>query len=47
MQDDYKILWWKIFNSVDARIWHNVLGVIEHLFSLPLLSNGYLERAFS
>ena len=46
VQDDYKVLWWKIFNSVDAKSWHNVLGVIELLFSLPL-SNGHLERVFS
>ena len=46
VQDDYKVVWWKIFNSVDAKSWHNVLGVIELLFSL-LLSNGHLERVFS
>ena len=46
VQDDYKVVWWKIFNSVDAKSWHNVLGVIELLFSLPL-SNGHLERVFS
>lgn len=46
MQDDYKIVWWKIFNAVDAKSWHNVLGVIELLFSFPL-SNGHLERVFS
>ena len=46
VQDDYKVVWWKIFNSVDAKSWRNVLGVIELLFSLPL-SNGHLERVFS
>ena len=46
VQDDYKVVWWKIFNSVDAKSWHNVLGVIELLFSLPL-SNDHLERVFS
>ena len=29
MQDDYKIVWWKIFNSVDAKYWRSGLGVIK------------------
>ncbi|XP_065885418.1 uncharacterized protein [Dysidea avara] len=43
---DYKNVWWKLFNCVDSKRWSNVLGLIELLFSLPL-SNGHLERVFS
>ena len=46
VQDDYKVVWWKVFNCVDAKRWSNVLGVVELLFCLPL-SNGHLERVFS
>lgn len=27
IQDGYKIIWWKLFNSVDAKNWWNVLVV--------------------
>lgn len=30
VQDDYKVVWWKIFNC-DAKQWSNVLGIIEML----------------
>ena len=46
VQEDYKVIWWKIFNSVDSNDWRNVLGIIELLFCLPM-SNGRLERLFS
>ena len=46
VQNDYKVIWWKLFNSVDAKRWCNVLGVVELLFCLPL-SNGHLESIFS
>ena len=39
-------MWWKIFNSVGAKKWTNVLAVVELLFSLPV-SNGRLERVLS
>ena len=42
---DYRVIWWRIFNAVDASRWTNVLPVIEPLFSLPL-SNGRLEHIF-
>ena len=29
VQEDYKVLWWKLFNAVDAGQWRNVLGVVE------------------
>ena len=46
IQDDYKVIWWKLFNSVDAKRWCNVLGVVELLFTFSL-SNDHLERVFS
>ena len=46
VQEDYEIIWWKLFNAVDVKQWSNVLAVIELLFCLPL-SNGHLERVFS
>ena len=39
-------VWWKLFNSVSAKNWGNILGLIELLFCLPL-SNGHVERVFS
>ena len=32
--EDYKCLWWKLFNSVDAGTWKNILGLVELLFCL-------------
>ena len=46
VQEDLKVIWWKFFNTVDAKQWSNVLAVIELLFCLPM-SNGRLERVFS
>ena len=46
VQEDYKVIWWKLFNAVDSGQWRNVLGVVELLFCLPM-SNGHLERVFS
>ena len=37
--EDYKCLWWKLFNSVDAGTWTNILGLVELLFCLPV-ANG-------
>lgn len=45
VQEDYKIIWWKLYNAVDAKQWSNILAVIE-LFCLPM-SNRHLERVFS
>ena len=44
--EDYKCLWWKLFNSVDAGTWANILGLVELLFCLPV-ANGRVERMFS
>ena len=46
VQEDYKIIWWKLFNSVDAQKWSNVLSVVELLFCLPM-ANGRVEQVFS
>ena len=43
VQQDYKVVWWKLFNAVDAKRWSNVLAVIELLFCLPIANgNGML-----
>ena len=46
VQEDYSVIWWKLFNSVDASKWSNILKLVELLFCLPM-SNGHLERLFS
>ena len=46
VQDDYRIIWWKLFNSPDSTKWTNILALAELLFCLPV-SNGHLERVFS
>ena len=49
VQDDYRTIWWKIFNSPSANNWKNIilLPLIELIiFCLPM-SNGRLERVFS
>ena len=46
VQDDYKVIWWKLFNSPDNTKWTNILAVVELLFCLPV-SNGHLECVFS
>ena len=46
VQDDYRTIWWKIFNSPSANNWNNILPLIELIFCLPM-SNGRLERVFS
>eukprot|EP00731_Ephydatia_muelleri_P003766 Em0001g3766a len=46
VQEDYSVLWWKLFNAVDAKKWSNILALVELLFCLPM-SNGKVERMFS
>lgn len=46
VQDDYKVIWWKLFNAPDSTKWTNILAVVELLFCLPV-SSGHLERVFS
>ena len=35
VQEDYRVIWWKLFDAVDAKQWSNVLLVIELLFKPP------------
>eukprot|EP00731_Ephydatia_muelleri_P017065 Em0010g163a len=46
VQEDYSVVWWKLFNAVDAKKWSNILALVELLFCLPM-SNGKVERMFS
>ena len=41
VQDDYNVVWWKLFNCVDAGKWSNVLAIVELLFCIPV-ANGHL-----
>ena len=34
VQDDYKVVWWKLFNAFDSKKWSNLLAVVELLFCL-------------
>ena len=43
VQEDYSLLWWKLFNAIDAKKWSNILALVE---LLPM-SNGKVERMFS
>ena len=43
---DANEVWWKLFNSTNAKKWGNILRLVELLFSLPM-SNGHVERVFS
>ena len=46
VQESYRVIWWKLFNSTDSSKWVNILALVNLLFCLPV-SNGKLERAFS
>jgi len=46
VQEDYRMIWWKLFNSVDSKKWANILSLVELLFCLPM-ANGHVERLFS
>ena len=46
VQDPYKVVWWKLFNSPDSTKWTNILTLVELTFCIPL-SNGHVERCFS
>ena len=35
VQEDYKMIWWKLFNSIDANKWTNILAIVDLLFCLP------------
>ena len=46
VQDPYRVVWWKLFNSPDAKKWTNILTLVELTFCIPF-SNGHVERCFS
>ena len=46
VQEDYKVVFWKLFNAVDAKKWSNILAVVELLFCNPI-ANGQVERVSS
>jgi hypothetical protein len=35
VEDDYKVIWWKLYNVPDAKNWTNILAVVELLFCFP------------
>ena len=46
LTENYRKVWWKLFNNSDCVRWNNILSLIEMLFTIPV-SNGHLERCFS
>ena len=46
LTDNYKVIWWKLFNAPVASGWKNVLVLVELLYCFPV-ANGTLERVFS
>ena len=44
--EDYRTIWWKLFNAANASKWGNALSLVELLFCFPM-ANGRLERVFS
>ena len=39
VQEDCKVVFWKLFNAVHAKKWSNILAVVELLFCIPI-ANG-------
>ena len=37
VQDDYRTIWWKIFNSPSDNNWNNILPLIELIFAFLCL----------
>ena len=46
VQDPYRVVWWKLFNSPDASKWTNILTLVALTFSIPL-SIDHVDRCFS
>lgn len=46
LTENYRKVWWKLFNSSDSVRWSNILSLIELILTIPL-SNGHLKRCFS
>ena len=45
VRDDYRVVWWKLFNCADSSRWHNILRIEELFFCLPVAS-GHLEQVY-
>ena len=45
LTENYRKVWWKLFNNSDCVRWNNILSLIEMLFTI-LVFNGHLERCF-
>ena len=43
VQEDYKVIWWKLFNCADTKKWSNVLALTELLFCLSM-ANQQLDK---
>ena len=41
--DPYRVVWWKLFKSPDAKKWGNILTMVELIFAISF-SNGHVER---
>jgi len=46
LTENYRKIWWKLFNCSDSARWSNILSLIELLFTISI-SNEHLERCFS
>ena len=46
VRDDHRVIWWKLFQSADAKYWSNILVLVELLFCI-LVANGRVEQLFS
>ena len=43
--ENYKVIWWKMFNTPVVSRWKNVLVLVELLQCFPV-ANGTLQRVF-
>ena len=46
VEEECRVIWWKLFNAPDAKNWTNILPLNELLFCVPV-TNGWDERVFS
>ena len=35
VQEDYRMIWWKLFNSVDSKKWANILSLVADARAAP------------
>ena len=43
VQVEYQVLWWKLFNAVDAQKLTNVLSLVESQWPMVLLRGSFLS----